>query len=277
MKLLREASPAAVSWRFLSCRVHELTAGETISLTSASEETLLVLVAGSIHVAGEGIDEIVSRETPFGKVGAVVYFPPRFLVSVTALAGSEIATGSAPADGRFAARVVRPEDMSGEVRGGGSATRQVVTTFAAPIPAERLMSYEAWVPRGSWTGWPPHRHDGLDGSPYLEETYYYRFDRAAGFGIHRNFDLPRGLNDLTPVDDRSLVAVPSGYHLSAAGPGSNAWILNFLAGQPEDRDQPPLFDSEETWIADDWSSGAMDLPAVQVAGKLTASPESDQT
>ena len=63
MKLLREASPAAVSWRFLSCRVHELTAGETISLTSASEETLLVLVAGSIHVAGEGIDEIVSRET----------------------------------------------------------------------------------------------------------------------------------------------------------------------------------------------------------------------
>ena len=113
-----------------SAQVHELTAGETISLTSASEETLLVLVAGSIHVAGEGIDEIVSRETPFGKVGAVVYFPPRFLVSVTALAGSEIATGSAPADGRFAARVVRPEDMSGEGAWWQGATA-VVTTFAA--------------------------------------------------------------------------------------------------------------------------------------------------
>ena len=167
--------------------------------------------------------------------------------------------------------------MSGEVRGGGERHPAGGHDLCGAIPAERLMSYEAWVPRGSWTGWPPHRHDGLDGSPYLEETYYYRFDRAAGFGIHRNFDLPRGLNDLTPVDDRSLVAVPSGTTCLLAGPGSNAWILNFLAGQPEDRDQPPLFDSEETWIADDWSSGAMDLPAVQVAGKLTASPESDQT
>ena len=100
------------------------------------------------------------------------------------------------------------------------------------IPAERLMSYEAWVPRGSWTGWPPHRHDGLDGSPYLEETYYYRFDRAAGFGIHRNFDLPRGLNDLTPVDDRSLVAVPSGTTCLRLALGATPGSSTSLPGSP---------------------------------------------
>jgi 5-deoxy-glucuronate isomerase len=131
------------------------------------------------------------------------------------------------------------------------------------------------VPRGSWTGWPPHRHDGLDGSPYLEETYYYRFDRTSGFGVHRTFDPARGLDELTPVRDGSLVPVPCGYHLCAAGPGSNAWILNFLAGRPEDRDQPPVFDATETWIAEDWSAGALELPAV-TSGSASKPAEGDR-
>jgi 5-deoxy-glucuronate isomerase len=268
MSVLREASPANVSWRFLMCRVHQLAAGETLELLSEHVESLLVLVEGQVQVTAEGIDETISRPSPFTDLAAVVYLPPRVPATLRALTASEVATGSAPAEGRFPARVVRPGDMTGEVRGGGNATRQVVTTFAAPIPAERLISYEAWVPRGSWTGWPPHRHDGRDGSPYLEETYYYRFDQPAGFGIHRNFDAARSYNELIPVEDRSLVPVPCGYHLCAAGPSSNAWILNFLAGTPDDRSLAPLFDPDEMWITEQWAggddrtNGALQLPAV---------------
>lgn len=262
MRLLREVSPTSVSWRLLTCRVHQLSAGETINLVSDIDETLLVLVAGSIHATGSDVDEKLNRPSPFSDLAAVVYLPPGTPVAVHALADSEFAIGSAPAEGRHPVRVVQPEEMASEVRGGANATRQVVTTYGPEVPAERLISYEAWVPRGSWTGWPPHRHDGRDGSPYLEETYYYRFDRPEAFGIHRNFDRARGLNEVVPIEDRSLVPVPAGYHLCAAGPSSNAWILNFLAGTPEDRHRAPVFDPDEAWITDDWSAGALSLPAV---------------
>ena len=33
---------------------------------------------------------------------------------------------------------------------------------------------------GSWSGYPPHCHDGKFGSPYLEETYYYRISPDNG-------------------------------------------------------------------------------------------------
>ena len=55
--------------------------------------------------------------------------------------------------------------------------------LAHPLPAERLILYEVYVPRGGWSGWPPHCHDGYEGSPYLEETYYFRLDPADGWAI----------------------------------------------------------------------------------------------
>ncbi|MGY2872870.1 5-deoxy-glucuronate isomerase [Marmoricola sp. URHA0025 HA25] len=267
MKVLHDIGPANVSWRFLSCQVQQLERDDVIELASDTDEQLLVLVEGTIHVTGEDLGVLVTRPSPFTSLGSVVYLPPRFPVTVHAVAASEIAIGSAPAEGRNSPRVVRPDEMTGEIRGGGNATRQVVTTYGPNQPAERLIAYEAWVPRGSWTGWPPHRHDGRDGSPYLEETYYYRFDRDRGFGIHRNFDVARGQNDLIPIEDRTLVPVPCGYHLCAAGPSSNAWILNFLAGTPADRDRPALLDASETWITGEWTpdsatDGTMRLPAV---------------
>lgn len=267
MSLVRRVTPGDVSWSYLTCSVHHLAAGETLELFSVHEECLLVPVQGQVQVTCPGIDETIGRPDPWTSLSAVVYLPPRTRASVRALVDSEVATGSAPAEGRYPARVVRPEEMSGEVRGGGNATRQVVDTFTPPMPGERLISYEAWVPRGSWTGWPPHRHDGLDGSPYLEETYYYRFDRTGGFGVHRNFDTARGQDDLVPIEDRALVPVPSGYHLCGVGPSSNVWILNFLAGSPEDRERPPLFDPGETWISAEWAGddpdGRLQLPAVR--------------
>ena len=40
------------------------------------------------------------------------------------------------------------------------------------------------VQRGrQWSSFPPHKHDGGDGEPALEEVYYYRFDRPDGFGF----------------------------------------------------------------------------------------------
>lgn len=264
---IAEVTPTSEGWKFLSATIESLPNGSSQRISNANQETLVVLVSGSIIVEVAGTEERIGRPNPFAGPAAVVYVPPGSEATITAETDSELALGSAPAEGRYAARVVRPESMTDVVRGGANAVRHVVDTFGPRAESERLISYECWVPRGNWTGWPPHRHDGLDGSPYLEETYYYRFDSPAGFGIHRNFDQDRDYDELTLLRDRSLVPVPKGFHMCGCGPSSNAWILNFLAGPVEDRTRPPHFDPRETWIENDWFAGHLQLPAFELSAR----------
>ncbi len=264
MKVLQQVTPESARWRYLSVDVLGLSQGETMTIRHEDEEALVVLVAGDVHLRTGDVDARLQRASPFAEVSTVAYVPPRCTAYVDARRDSQVSIARAPAQGLYQAHVVRPAQMAGEVRGGDKAIRQVITTFSPQVPAERLIAYEAWVPRGGWTGWPPHRHDGLDGSPYLEETYFYRFDNEAGFGVHRNFDLQRDFEELVGLRDGSLVTVPRGYHLCACGPSGNAWILNFLAGAPEDRPRLPVFDPSETWIANDWQNGAWSLPVVEL-------------
>jgi 5-deoxy-glucuronate isomerase len=140
--------------------------------------------------------------------------------------------------------------------------------LAPPIPAERLIVYEVMVPAGEWAGWPPHRHDGENDSPYLEETYYLRFDRPEGFAFHRNYAGDGSFDEVFTVGDGECVSVPRGFHVTAAAPGANMWILNFLAGDliDDERARPPYFDPRTTWITEDWSAAQVGLPAAVPAG-----------
>jgi 5-deoxy-glucuronate isomerase len=109
----------------------------------------------------------------------------------------------------------------------------------------------------------------------LEETYYFRFDRPSGFGFHRNFAPEDRWEQSFPLFDQTLVPVPRGYHLCGTGPAANMWLLNFLAGTPQDRTRSPHFDPNETWIESDWSHGLMTLPAVELPA-APASPTGEQ-
>lgn len=273
-RLVAEATPDSAGWDLLRVRVLDLDPGESLTVASSTHESALVVVGGHVEVEVDGLRATIGRTEPFSAVADVVYAPPGAPVQVSSPGGAQLAVGQAPADGRLPARVVSPREMSGVLRGGGPARRQVVSCLADPIPAERLIVYEAWVPRGSWTGWPPHRHDGVDGSPVLEETYYFRFDRPSGFGVHRNFAPEEGWEESVLLADETLVPVPRGYHLCGNGPAANMWLLNFLAGSPEDRPRPPYFDPQETWIEADWSKGLMELPAVHLpSASLPPEPE----
>ncbi len=260
--LVASVTPASTGWDHLSAVVVDLAAGQTYDVSSTTQESALAVVSGHVDVKGSGVDHAILRRSPFTSLADVIYVPPGAPITVSARADSQITIGQAPASGRFDPRVIVTEEMESVIRGGGPARRQVVSTLADPIPAERLIMYEGWVARGSWTGWPPHRHDGVDGSPRLEETYYFRFDRPSGFGFHRNFAPEDDWDETHFLQDKTLVAVPRGYHLCAAGPPANMWLLNFLAGPESDRDRSPHFDPAQTWITDDWEAGSLTLPAV---------------
>lgn len=262
-------TPASAGWRFLSFDVVELVPGQEHRHRLDDQETAVTPLSGQGTLALGGDEHPVARTSVFDELAPIGYAPPGTDVTVSVAADAAgpftFAIGSAPAEGRYPARLIPPSVIRSEVRGGGAAHRQVNHSLAHPIEAERLILYEVYVPRGTWSGWAPHRHDGGEGSPYLEEVYYFRLDRPEGFWLHRNWhddDPDQPWEEIYRGGDGEAALVPAGYHSSVACPGSNMYFLNYLAGEPvgDERATPPCFASEHTWIESDWGQGAWNLP-----------------
>ena len=268
-KVRMAITPESAGWTYLSYAIVKLGPGETHEHLLVDQETAIVPLEGEGAVSIGEIETTLSRTSVFDEMPRVGYAPPGSAISVTcpSAPGSsfEFAIGSAPAEGRYPARIIEPIEMASELRGGGAAYRQVNNVLAPPIDAERLILYEVYVPRGSWSGWPPHCHDGYDGSPYLEETYYFRLDPADGFCIHRNWRVDEAFDEALVAGDRDCALVTKGYHSTAAAPGSHMFFLNFLAGELVDGERvtPPCFHDAYTWIEEDWTRFGWDLPRVR--------------
>ncbi|MCP4963670.1 MAG: 5-deoxy-glucuronate isomerase [bacterium] len=266
---LLEVTPETAGWDVLDFSVEALSAGQSLSAATGDREVAVVPLEGSFTATVGSDTYELERSSVFTSMASVLYLPPGTSCEIKATTDAEFSVGGAPAAGRYPVRLIKPHEMKSEVRGGGGATRQVNHILAHPLPAERLILYEVYVPRGGWSGWPPHCHDGYEESPYLEETYYFRFDPPNGWGIHRNYRVDTEFDEVFSVQDRDVVMVTQGFHSSAAGPGSHMYFLNYLAGTPqnEERAIPPFFQPEYRWIDGNWDVNAMTLPTVGPEGR----------
>lgn len=262
-------TPETAGWDYVEFGVVDVTAATPWSGVQADRETAIVPLAGEGRVlVGDEMVVDLSRISVFDQMASVVYLPPDTPYRIESDAALRATVGSAPAEGRYPVRVFEPSEMRIEIRGGGQAHRQVVHSLSHPLPAERLILYEVYIPRGTWAAWPPHCHDGREGSPYLEEVYYFRLDRPEGYGLHRNWRHEEGYDDPMVVHDGDLVLVPKGYHTTVTCPSANMYFINYLAGelQDDDRRTPPCFAAEHTWIESDWRAGEWGLPVVTQDG-----------
>ena len=268
-----DLTPRDAGWKYLSFRVVTLDA-DRYDQVLVDQETAVVPLSGSATLRLGSDSHHVSRSSVFEELAPVGYAPPGTKISIETTGRFTFAIGSAPAEGRYPARLIEPSLIRSELRGGGAAYRQVHHTLAPPVEAERLILYEVYVPRGTWAGWGPHCHDGHDGSPYLEETYYFRLDRPEGYWMHRNWrtsdDPELDFEDLMSGGDGDCALVPRGYHTTVACPGSNMYFLNYLAGDlvNEQRATPPCYLSEHRWIEQEWENGIdgkWTLPVIQPA------------
>lgn len=261
-----DVTPESAGWDSLSFKVVSLKKGQSFRQQTGGNEVALAPLAGkgNAEVGGKQFD--LARKGVFTEMAHVLYVPPGHDISVQADADFEFALGGAPAQGKYPLRLFIPAEMKSEVRGGGSSMRQVNHILAHPLPAERLILFEVYVPGGNWSGWPPHCHDRFEGSPYLEETYYFRTNPDYGFGIHRNYRVDTDFDETLPVYDGDLVLVTQGFHSTAAAPNCNLYFLNYLAGDllDETRATPPFDDPAFAWIKTDWEANPMSLP---IAGR----------
>jgi 5-deoxy-glucuronate isomerase len=225
-------TPERAGWRYLSFAIHTLSAPRTLGGPD-HETALVVLAGGGVRV---GDFELPGRRSVWEGLPSAAYLPPGATASVAPLEGSvTVALAEAPASGRPTAEApvrIGPEEIHVEVRGAGNATRQVNHIITPDFPADRLEVVEVYTPSGSWSSWPPHKHD-TDDMPreaVLEEVYSYAFRRPEAWGIQRLYRADGSRDLLWAVRHGETVIVTDGYHPFVATHGDDAYYLNVLAG-----------------------------------------------
>lgn len=259
-------TPASAKWNYLSFTVVKLKAGERYEIDTFGNEVALVPLKGVAMGRVDGINYNLSRKNMWEAMPNVLYAPPRKVVRVSAESAFEFAYGGAPAVGRYPVRLFKPSEQEVVIRGDGMAKRQVNFTLQHPLPAERLILFEVYVSGGMYSGWPPHCHDGFAGSPYLEETYYYRIDpQEDGYALHRNYRIDNDFDEVFTVRDGECVLVTEGFHPVAVPPGNRVYFLNYLAGelQDEDRAKPPYDDPAWADMKNNYMRNEMTYPIVK--------------
>jgi 5-deoxy-glucuronate isomerase len=219
--------------RLLSSRRLCLGASERFDVCLDGEETVLVLQQGRARLdLDDGRCVEIARKSVFEERASAIYLPPGCEVSVHAESELELIAVSTPARHSGHAHVVRPEQVRATARGGPGYTREVHDILVDDAHARHLMAGETFNPAGGWSSFPPHKHDGRNGEPALEEVYHFRLDPPGGFGIQRLY--AEGQETCFSVEDGDCVLIPYGYHPVAAPPGYRLYYLWVLAG-PERR------------------------------------------
>jgi 5-deoxy-glucuronate isomerase len=215
---------------------HELTssrlrleAGQSHDYSIAGEETIVVLQEGRGAFAAGGHRWPVSRSSVFDERATALYLPPGVPLTVTADTTLEAVIVSTPASDGGEPVLVTPDQVTPQARGRDLYTREVHNILVTDSHARRLMVGETFNPPGHWSSFPPHKHDGRDGEPVLEEVYHFRVDPPNGFG-HQMLYTSDGESVTHAVRDGDAVLLPYGYHPVSAPPGYRLYYLWAMAG-----------------------------------------------
>jgi 5-deoxy-glucuronate isomerase len=231
-----KVTPASAGWKHVGFEGIRLAAGEHLKLVLPdNREGCLVVLTGSVdvHVGSEHFKQLGGRTSVFDECSPdAVYAPPGTQFDITAHDAAELALATAPAGGRYPARLIPATGMKRSVRGKGSNTRYICDILPETESAESLLVVEVVTPAAHSSSYPPHKHDtdNLPVESSLEETYYHRIDPPQGFAFQRVYTDERDLDESMAVCDHDVVMVPRGYHPVVMPHGYRGYYLNVMAG-----------------------------------------------
>jgi 5-deoxy-glucuronate isomerase len=231
--------------RELSTHRIRVEAGKSLTFSLPDEEAIVVLHEGRGAFLVGADKWPVSRKDVFSERATALYLPAGDKLEITADTTMEAVAFSTPAAKGGKAALVKPEQVVVNGRGRGIYTREVHNIFVDDPHAKRLMVGETFNPPGHWSSYPPHKHDGRDGEPTLEEVYYYRLDPPQGFGQQMLYT-NTGESAVHAVRDGDVVLLPYGYHPVSNPPGYRLYYLWGMAG--EQRKLALFEDPAHTWI-----------------------------
>jgi 5-deoxy-glucuronate isomerase len=226
-------SPAQAGWETISFSVHRLAAGETHHGNTGGEEAVFVLLSGKLSVEwGDGARFLGPRKDVFSGYPHAVYLPCGTGYSIHAESTAEFADARVASRAALRPRVISPDGITSETRGGGNVTRQILDIIKPADEADKLLVCEVYTPSGNWSSYPPHKHD-VHNPPAevdLDEIYYFRIDHPDGYAFQRVYNSTGTLDVTVTARDGDVVLVREGYHPVVAAPGYRVYYLNILAG-----------------------------------------------
>jgi 5-deoxy-glucuronate isomerase len=247
---------AGVQTKYITLDLIRAQPGEVVELGSENE-CLAVVLSGCARLTLDGHDSgaVGGRADVFDGAGDAVYLPPSSSAALEAhgegAAGElVVAVVGAPVSAQpaGAARIIPAASQREVVVGRDSWGRTVRTILGPDDDASRIIVGETvHNGTGTWSSFPPHRHDrDAADEAALEEVYYYRIRPSNGFGVQIRYDLDGEHEDLRTVHDGDVAAIPSGFHPLVAAPGHDLYYLWILAG--EQRAMRVYIDPRYRWL-----------------------------
>jgi len=283
-------TPARAGWDWSGLQVVRLEAGELRRIRTGGAEVFVLPLSGGLTIevahdehptVTEARFALTGRASVFSRVTDFAYVGRDSVITMVSAHGAEVALPSARCENRLPPAYGPAEKVVVDVRGSGTATRQV-NNFGIPgvwDHCEKLIAVELITPPGNWSSYPPHKHDVTEPCPVVnEEIYFYKIagpDQVTpsreGFGLHRTYTGPEHeaaglaeLDDLFEVRDGDVVTIPYGYHgPCVAAHGYPMYYLNVMAGPADDRALAFCDDPAHGWIRDTWD-GMVPDPRVPV-------------
>jgi len=267
-------------WEHLNFLARRMRAGERWNHATEDNELALVALGGvcAVHSnRGEWL-RIGRRPNVFAGMPYCVYLPRQTEFTVEALSDDlDIACGWCRVEEDHPARLVMPEEVGVEIRGGGNATRQINSLIPPGFDCQRLVVVEVYTPPGNWSSYPPHKHDvhredsaGNVLEADLEEIYFYKLDRPEGYAYQRVYTADGRLDALMQPRDSCVVLVPEGYHPVVSAHGYTTYYLNVLAGSAQSLANSD--DPEHAWIKETWREKDPRVPIVHLGMEEPLTP-----
>ena len=245
-----EVTPEAAGWTYISFQVRRLAPAQTWTFQTGAHELGLVPLSGSVAVTSDRgtWTGVGGRPNVFSGLPHALYLPRQTRFQVTGETAAEFAVAWVPAEEDHPPRLVTPDEVAVEIRGGDNATRQINSLIPPGFPCHRLVMVEVYTPGGNWSSYPPHKHDIHRAAPDggvqeadLEEIYYYKLDGPEGYAFQRVYTAPESplhaaglpIDAALLVRNNDVVLVPEGYHPVASPPGYTTYYLNVLAGSAQ--------------------------------------------
>lgn len=267
-QLVVEVTPELAGWDYISFQVRRFGPGQRWSFATGGSELAIVPLSGVVMVeSSRGSWQVGGRPNVFAGPPHALYLPRETELTIVSQGASECAVAWAPADRAFPPRLVTPADIAVEIRGGDNATRQINSILPPGFACDRLVIVEVYTPSGSWSSYPPHKHDvhredagGQVIEADLEEIYFYKISPPDGFAIQRVYTDERSpLHQAgRPIDaalvarENSVVLVPEGYHPVTSAPGYTTYYLNVLAGSAQSLAN--VDDPRYAWVKESYTS-----------------------
>lgn len=257
-------TPASSGFEYLSLRARRLVKGESFSDETGNTEMGMVVLCGrcSVESTAGSWQSFGERAHVFNGMPYALYLPIETAFTVRAESDCDLAFCYCRAETKFPARLVTPDDIEVEVRGGANATRQINHILKPEFPAQRLLIVEVYTPGGNWSSYPPHKHDvhNPPGEVDLEELYYYKVSHPDGYAIQKVYTSDRRIDATLTVRDGELVLIPEGYHPVVAAHGYDVYYLNALAGSA--RSMAASDDPAYAWVRETWKETDPRVPVV---------------